>query len=189
MTVDVAAHPHGFGVITGNRVETGKTNRLPCLQPDFCVTTSVATQKPGFMQDVRTIVLTGLNFLRIWFDFSRFFANFSVSFLDDFPLASSLLSSRINSVQERVRNVSSGWWLRLGKSVRMRSISALVLDANLCLGILPTLWEAPEDGGSAWAGCLDPSSQNSSSESELVVIEESEELEEDSGTRILDLLP
>jgi hypothetical protein len=38
---------------------------------------------------------------------SKFFDSFSVNFLVDFALPSSFLSKRINSVNDRVRNVSS----------------------------------------------------------------------------------
>ena len=75
------------------------------------------------------------NVFGLFFIFSRFLASFSVSFFEDFPLASNLLSSLMSSVHDRVLKVSSGWWFKLGKSALILSISDFVLSLYLCLGM------------------------------------------------------
>jgi hypothetical protein len=116
--VYVTTHANAFGVIARNRIQTRETDLSSGPEPDFRVSTCVTTQKSGLVQNVSTIVFTGLNLLGKFFDFvqvfgqffgklfCRFRATFKFSVETD-QVSQRMRSKRFVGVVRKVRKVDS----------------------------------------------------------------------------------
>ena len=73
MAVNVTTEPNSFGIVPGNRIETGDANSFPSLQPNLGVLADVSANKPGLVELIGSVVLAGLDFHWVLFDFFQVF--------------------------------------------------------------------------------------------------------------------
>ena len=73
MAVNVTTEPNSFGIVLGNQIETGDANSFPSLQPNLGVLADVSTNKPGLVELIGSVVLAGLDFHWVLFDFFQVF--------------------------------------------------------------------------------------------------------------------
>ena len=73
MAVNVTTEPNAFGIVPGNRIETSDANSFPSLQPNLGVLADVSANKPGLVELIGSVVLAGLDFHWVLFDFFQVF--------------------------------------------------------------------------------------------------------------------